>query len=120
MIQAGILQQAISNLLEPRMFKAGAVLMGKLDQPGSGKHHEGNPNPSSAEGEYPAVQTGELLSSIDVQQVDYRTFEIGSFANRSREGFEHAVELESRPPSQGGRPFLEMVMADPDFRKTLL
>lgn len=94
--------------------------MDAISQPGEGVHHEGNPYPSSAVGDYPTFQTGALMESLDVRQSGPLEFQIGFFSDMNAEGFEHAVELESRPPEQGGRYPIMKAWGDPEFRKAVL
>ena len=111
---------ALERVLEPRAQAGGAVLIENLSHPGQGTLHEGNVNPSSLPGDYPAVQTEALIQSINVVPSGRLTRSIGSYADQNAEGFEHAVELESRPPDQGGRAFLEKLMHDPEFKQAVL
>lgn len=113
------LQLAVAAALSGRADRAGAWLVDALSQEGSGLLHEGNPRRSSTPEEMPAPQTEALLHSIDVRQEDARSYAVGSFADMDAEGYAHAEELESRPPSAGGRAFLEHALADPDLQQTL-
>lgn len=113
-------EQQLKRLCEPHAFAGGAYLVDALSQEGSGIHWPDNPNRSSAVGEYPAAQTEALVQSIDVRYQGNLKWDVGSYADQNAEGFQHAVELESRPPEQGGRPFLEKLWADPDFRDAVL
>ena len=108
---------ALDHLLERRAHAVGATLIERLSHPGKGTLHMGNVNPSSLPGDYPAAQTEALLQSIDVRKVKPLTYAVGSFADMNADGFDHAVELESRPPSQGGRAFLEKALHDPEIQQ---
>lgn len=119
MIDQAALMGALDAVLRERAYRAGAWLMDALSQEGSGIWYEGNPRRSSAPGEYPAPQTEALLGSIDVQPDGPLSYAVGSFSAGQPEGFDHAVELESRPPEHGGRPFLEMALVDPDLHREL-
>lgn len=94
-------------------------LQDALDLSGSGIHWEGNPQASSAPGEYPVRQTGALLASLDARPVDYRTQAVGSFEDKDAEGYAHAVDLEAKPTSRGGRHFLEMAIGDRELQDRL-
>ena len=97
--------------------EAGAeVLRDKLSQEGSGRHHGGQPNRSSAPGEYPALQTGDLRDSIAPQEVGDLHARFGPLANPPPE----AVLMQVLPPDQGGRPYLDLAYADEDVRDAVL
>lgn len=119
-INEAALQAELARLLEPHAHAGGAQLIHDLSQEGSGQFHEGNPRRSSAQGEMPAPQSEALLHSIDVRHDGGLGWTIGSFEDQDAEGFAHALDLESRPPEQGGRPFLEQEWADPNFRAAIL
>lgn len=118
MIDQAALMRAIDAELRRKAYAAGAWLVDALSQEGSGVLYEGNPRRSSAIGEMPAPQSEQLLGSIDVRK-DGNGWAVGSFSDRDAEGYAHAVELESKPPEQGGRPFLEMALADRDLHDLL-
>lgn len=110
----------LEEFLEPHAHAGAVKLMGLLDQEGTGQQHEDLPNRSSAEGEYPVVQFGHLLQSISAEREGRLTYGIGSYQQHDAQGYDEAVELETRPPSRGGRDFLEMAEADPEFLAAIL
>ena len=119
-LNEAVLTAHLERLLERRADGGGAYLVEVMSHPGEGTMHPGNVNPSSLQGEYPAIQTAALIESIDVRKARRLAFAIGSFADQNAVGFEHAVELESRPPSQGGRAFLEKALHDPEMHAAIL
>ena len=96
---------------------AGAAnkLQEKLSQEGSGMHHEGNPNRSSAPGEYPAEQTRALRDSVNILQMGPFEVAFGVF-----DAPDYALKLEYEPPSRGGRPFMSMALVDPEIHQAAL
>jgi hypothetical protein len=119
-INHALLDAYLERLIEARAHAVGAQLIEDLSHPGQGTLHEGNVNTSSMPGDYPAIQTGALIESINVVPAGHLTYAVGSFEDQSAEGFAHAVELESRPPSMGGRAFLEKALHDPEIHQAAL
>lgn len=119
-INEPVLLAFLEARLRPHAEAGGAFLVEAMSHPGEGQHWPDNPNPSSLPGAYPAVQTEKLIQSIDVRKAKRLTFAIGSFADQSAEGHQHAVELEGTPPEAGGRQFLEKAMHDPAFQQAVL
>lgn len=92
--------------------EAGAdTLREKLGQAGSGERYPGMPNPSSRPGEYPARQTGELQRSIAARAEGNGQAAFGPISDPP----DYVVPLHFKPPSDGGRPFLDFALADPDI-----
>lgn len=122
-IDRAALNAHLQKVLEPHGEAGKAFLQEALTGPGSGiwwKEY-GNPNRSSAPGEYPAEQEGNLKDAVDARPGDHPLeVKIGFFADKNEQGFQEAVELHERPPSQGGRPALEIAWGDRSFRKALL
>jgi hypothetical protein len=114
------IEALVGREIERRAHKAGAWLVDQLSQEGSGVLYEGNPRRSSTPDEYPAAQTEALVGSIDVRPLSPLTQAVGSFADTNAEGYAHALDLETSPPSQGGRPFLEKAVADPELRRVMM
>lgn len=120
--------KAVQQIGWARAYVGGRYLMKALSQPGKGIHWPENPNPSSLPGDYPAIQTGALMESVNVLPVangagkesTETTFKIGFFQDMNAEGFAHAVELESRPPDQGGRYPLEKLLTDRKFKRAVM
>lgn len=97
--------------------QAGAdVLAEKLSGPGSGRHHAGLPNRSSAEGEYPAEQEGDLRDSIDARPAGEGAALFGPINNPP----DHLHALHARPPDMGGRPFLTDALYDRDIHRAIV
>ena len=119
-LNEAILTAFLEHELQRHADAGGGYLIEAMSHPGQGTMHPGNVNPSSLIGDYPAIQTAALIESIDVRESGPLAFAIGSFEDRSATGFEHAVELESRPPSQGGRAFLEKALHDPGMHAAIL
>ena len=119
-LYGAILTDFLEHELQRRADGGGGYLVEAMSHPGQGTMHMGNVNPSSLIGEYPAIQTAALIGSIDVREAGPLAFAIGSFEDQNAVGFEHAVELESRPPSQGGRAFLEKALHDPGMHAAIL
>ena len=92
------------------------VLAEKLSGPGSGRQYPGLPNRSSAEGEYPAEQEGDLLGSVDAQPAGEAAAVFGLINNPPA----HAIALHSRPPDMGGRPVMDDARHDRDIHRAIL
>jgi len=119
MINHALLDAYLDALLEGRAHAVGATLIDDLGHPGQGTLHPGNVNPSSLPGDYPAVQTEALIQSIDVRPIGRLAYVVGSFEDMNAEGYAHALDLESSPPAQGGRQFLEKAAHDPEILQAL-
>lgn len=100
------------TILTPLALKgaqaASEVLREKLGQAGSGQQWPGLPRPSSAVGEYPARQTGELQESIDAREAREMRAEFGAIQNPP----DYAAALHFKPPDDGGRPFMDFALHD--------
>lgn len=97
--------------------QAGAAeLRGKLGQAGSGVHYAGQPNRSSAKGEYPARQTGDLQNSIAAREAGDLKAEFGPLDNPPPE----AYFMQILPPDQGGRDYMGLAYGDEDVRAAVL
>jgi hypothetical protein len=117
------LHAILNGALERASREAKDVLRENLSQPGSGIHHPGQPNRSSAAGEYPAEQSGKLRDSIDYRTVGDLSFAVGSFdlIKFDREGsIPYPVKLEFYPPEQGGRQWLSRTAFDPTTHERVL
>ncbi|MGL5005441.1 MAG: hypothetical protein ACRDAM_21155 [Casimicrobium sp.] len=92
---------AIIAHLEPKLergaTRAALIIVDRLDQPGSGVKYSSLPNRSSAPGEYPARQSGELINSIDAREIALASFGVGSF-----NAPDQAWYLEFDPPGAPG------------------
>lgn len=96
--------------------KGGAAeLREKLSGAGSGTHHPGQPNPSSAEGEYPAEQQGDLRDSIKPVPLGGTRSAFGSV-----DGPGYVLALHYKPPGEGGRPFLDDAKHDRGIHRAML
>lgn len=116
----GSAMQSLNGL--PLRFRIGlsaaADMVGKLlvrttqdgmQQSGGGRHYVGQPRQSSAPGDYPAVQSGQLLGSIDYQYHGM-TLEFGSHG-AFRKGFNYAIAQNEGTSKMAPRPFLELTRA---------
>lgn len=90
-------------------------LAGKLEGEGTGVQYPGLPRRSSAPGEYPAEQSGDLRDSIAARQAGEGA-EFGPINNPP----DYVLPLHFRPPSDGGRPFMDMALHDPDIHAAVL
>jgi hypothetical protein len=97
--------QRTGNAALQRSANAGASALRKNLELGqrSGIQHEFLPNRSSAPGEFPQYQSGDLYNSVSAHQLGNLRFNLG-YANTPG----YAVELEYRPETRGGRPALFM------------
>lgn len=109
----------LEEAMKPKAEAVLEFLQEALDLSGSGIMHPGNVQPSSKEGEYPVAQTRALLNSLDARQDGPLTYTIGSFEDKNAEGYAHADDLETSPPSKGGRPWAEMALHDPELQRRL-
>ncbi|WP_179944618.1 hypothetical protein [Deinococcus radiopugnans] len=130
-IDQGRLRAALAAQLGPVSEAMGETVAGflreKLDRPGSGTHHPGLPNPSSAPGEYPAEQSGDLVRAIGHEAVDafhQRAGALNSVAPVPVEAF--ALEFPSPPSSpvkrstqHGARPWASKALLDSELRQWL-
>lgn len=121
MINHAILDAYLESILAQRA-EAGLrwFVDDALSRPGTGLLHMGNPNQSSAPGEYPAAQTDALKRSMDARPAGALTYELGSFEDKDSDGHAHALSLESRPTSAGGRPFIEKALAEGELAHVIL
>lgn len=114
---------ALFDRADEAMAEAAAGFLRQvLDQPGTGTHWPGLPNPSSAPGHYPARQGGDLVKSIGAQQVGGQ-WHFGSF-NAPPEAW--ALEYPSPPGSpitrgtgRGARPWLSKALGDPEMHRAI-
>ena len=95
-----------------------AVLAEKLGGEGSGTQYPGQPNRASAQGEYPAEQTGELRRSIAARPDPERpgAAQFGPLDDPP----DYVAALHFKPPDDGGRPFLDDALQDRDVRRAVL
>lgn len=80
-----------------------------MQKSGGGRHYAGMPRQSSAPGAYPAVQSGQLLGSIDYQYHGMR-LEFGSHG-AFRKGFDYAIAQNEGTSKMAPRPYLELTRA---------
>lgn len=115
---AGMAQ--LRRLLEAKALEgaqAGAVVLrDKLSQEGSGIHHPGLPRRSSAQGEYPAMQTGDLRDSVAARPAGVMRAEFGAINDPPPE----AYYMQILPPDQGGRDYMGLAYGDEDIRAAVL
>ena len=89
----------------------------KLSGEGSGVKYSGLPRRSSAEGEYPAEQKGDLLRSIKARPDPKRP----GFAEwGSIDGPAFVTALHFKAPDAGGRPFMDDALQDRDIHQAVL
>lgn len=101
-------ERTVSEALEHRATIGAARLHDNLGQPGSGVKYPTLPNVSSAKGEFPAEQSGDLRGSVDAWPIAWHSYAMGL-----RDAPEHAIYLEYLPPSMGGRNFMWRTFNDP-------
>ena len=123
-------RQAVSEALDKAASAGSAHLAENLSgTEGSGVHYPGLPNRSSAEGEYPVQQSGELHAGVDWQPTnDPMLKEV--FIAGNDEG--KLLGLEFSPPSQnpnregapkrtsGGRAPMWRTFSDPQTHERML
>ncbi len=92
----------------------GAVepLQEKLTGAGTGRKYAPLPNRSSAQGEYPAEQSGALRESIAAAEAGEMRAQFGPINNPP----DYVEKLHFKPPSDGGRPFMDDALQDRDIR----
>lgn len=114
--QAGIreLQRRLDALALKGAEAAADVLRDKLSGPGTGRQHPGLPNRSSAQGEYPAEQTGQLKASVGA-----RPGEQGGAVFGLLDPPDYAAALHFKPPTDGGRPVMLDALNDEDIRRAI-
>lgn len=106
------------NLTPLALKGAGAaveVAQDKLTGPGSGRQYPGLPNRSSAEGEYPAEQSGDLRDSMAAEAVGEGRALFGPIHNPPP----YVRDLHFKPPSDGGRPFMDDLFYDRDIHRAV-
>lgn len=95
----------------------------KLNQPGTGIHHPGLPNPSSNPGEYPARQSGALVKCLGKEQLPDWSYVVGAL-NSVAPVPPEAWALEypappnspfSRSSEYGARPWLTKALGDAEL-----
>ncbi len=79
-----------------------------MEASGSGRMYPNQPRQSSAPGNYPAVQSGQLLGSVDyaVQGMWLEFGSKGAFNN----GFDYAIAQNQGTSKMAARPFLELTV----------
>lgn len=82
---------------------------GMRDGPQSGRIYPRLKRQSSAPGEYPAIQSGQLVGSLDHQMHGDRRLEFGSRGAFNR-GFDYAVGLHEGTSKMAPRPFLTLTV----------
>ena len=87
----------------------------KLEGEGTGIHWPSLPRRSSRPGEYPAEQTGELRRSVGSRTRGQHAAEFGLLNPPA-----YAALLHFKPPSAGGRPVMDMALADADIQRAVL
>lgn len=80
-----------------------------MQKSGGGRLYAGQPRQSSAPGNYPAVQTAQLLGSIDFA-VTGNSLEFGSHG-AFRKGFDYAIAQNEGTSRMGARPYLELTVS---------
>ena len=108
------LEVHLSRVLGAMAEAAKDKLKENLSGGGSGVQYPNQPNASSAPGEYPAEQSGSLLSSVGTR----RDGDGWTFGVYNPPGY--AAALEFKAPLSGGRPFLEPTMTDPETHQAML
>lgn len=87
----------------------------KLAGEGTGVHYVGQPRRASAPGEFPAEQTGALRNSIVAKPDGPLRAVFGPLNNPPG----YVTALHWKPPAAGGRPFMDMALADEDVRDAI-
>lgn len=122
-----LLLARMEPVAEAMAQEAAGFLKEKLSGAGSGLHHPGLPNPSSAPGEYPAEQSGDLLACIGVQSTGPAQYEVGALNSVAPVPAEAwALEYPSPPSSpitrqspHGARPWLSKALGDEELHDRL-
>jgi hypothetical protein len=119
-VDSAALRKAIEQQTRPAFERGAIALLGRLEQniqagERSGIHHPENPRQSSAPGEYPQEQTGDLLNSLDFRVISNTRVEVGAINNPP----EYAVDLETFPEDQGGRRFLTRTVEEAETRDAI-
>ncbi|OLV20220.1 hypothetical protein [Deinococcus marmoris] len=126
------LQAALAAQLGPVSVAMGETVAGflkeKMSGSGSGVQHPGLPRPSSAPGEYPAMQGGALVRSLGHEAVDafhQRAGALNSVAPVPPEAW--ALEFPApagspikRTGPKGARPWVSKALSDAELRQRLV
>ncbi|GHG21481.1 hypothetical protein GCM10017784_11220 [Deinococcus indicus] len=107
---AGQLRDVLRRVTLAAAEGGAATLREKLSGPGSGTYHPGQPNQSSAPGEYPAEQSGAVRDSVMAVPIGDTRSAFGSV-----DGPAHVIPLHFKPPDAGGRPFMDDAKHDRDI-----
>jgi hypothetical protein len=109
-----ILGRDLNLFLEHAANHAKGQLIENLSGGRSGKQHQGLPNRSSVEGEFPAEQFGDLKDSIDARQEGALEWGVGSYDSP-----DEAYKLEFYEPSNGGRKWLSKTLENPTVQEDM-
>lgn len=108
------LQARLGTLALRGAEAAAGVARDKLSGPGSGRLYAGQPQRSSAPGEYSATQTGAHRASLG-HRPDGPARAVFGFLDPPA----HSHALHFKPPGDGGRPDLDHLLEDPDVQRAV-
>lgn len=108
---AAQLERLLRRVTLSAATSAAEVLAEKLSGPGGGVQYPGQPNRSSAPGEYPAEQSGKLRDSIKAKPLEGTRSGFGSV-----DGPEYVIPLHFSPD---GRPFMDDAKHDRDVHRAV-
>lgn len=103
-INPAVLRAELERIATPALERGAIALLGRMEQniqagERSGTFHPENLRQSSAPGEYPQEQSGDLLASLDWRKISSTRMEVGAINNPP----EQALKLETDTAEFGGR-----------------
>jgi hypothetical protein len=109
------LERLVKKLVEEGARAGAKYTKEQLSGSGSGKEYSNLPRRSSAPGEYPAKQSGQLAKKIQMRKVDNLNASFGAV-----KATQYMLNLEFFPASLGGRKWLTKIYLDKGTHEAII